>query len=188
MEERTIRVNGKEVTLEREKDSGEYDGVFSIEIVLRKLRNAQSYEDVRRVLDDSFSDSKREDVPKIVERLKAFDKKGIGCAFGDPIRYAQIVDWLDRWGKGDVPECEKMFFEVLSPYIPKESLDLLFSQLEVIRAMDLCKIWFKNPKYRLWKNFGQREFFKLCSDVVPHRKGQVGWSESSFYKEVQKGV
>ena len=177
MEERTIRVNGKEVTLEREKDSG----VFRIEIVLRKLRNAQSYEDVRRVLDDSFSDSKREDVPKIVERLKAFDKRGIGCAFDDPIRYAQIVDWLDRWGKGFVPESEKMFFEVLSPVL-KESLDLLLGQLPEIKCGDLKRFWY--DRYFPKGKYGMTaiQFFELCADVVPWRKGERGWNYQNFKK------
>lgn len=95
-----------------------------------------------------------------------------------------IVGWCDdyqRYVKNtDFPD--KMFFEKLSPYIPKDSLDLLFGKLPEIKAKDLKRDWYENTKYKIAKNIGQREFFKLCSGVVPHRKGQKGWNESTFYK------
>ena len=69
------------------------------------------------------------------------------------------------------------FYEVLSPYIPKESLDLLFGNLKTIKCRELKRVWF--DKYFNGK-IAMKTFFNLCAAVVPERKGEHGWNYNNF--------
>ena len=123
MEEITINYNGQEVTLERVKatdDGGDYPvSPMRAEIVLRKLRDAVNDDDVRRVMDDSFPDCKRDEPFKIVARLKGIGRERIGGAFDDPIREKQIFDWLDEWVMG---KSKRKSISIID-YVDKERLE-----------------------------------------------------------------
>ena len=184
MKEKTImNINGAQITLERVKARDDGNEMFLspmlIEIVLRKLKNAQRYDEVCRVMNGLFPDCKRENVPEIVERLKVFDTKGIGGAFDNHFRHAQIIEWLERWNNDYMPKSEKVAFEMLSPYIPKASLDLLLEQLPTIMCRDLKRFLF-DRYYRC--NMSMKEFFGICESIVPQRKGTKGWNYENFKK------
>lgn len=90
-----------------------------------------------------------------------------------------VVRWCDdyqRYVKNtDFPD--KLFFEILSPYIPEESLDLLFGNLKTIKCRELKRVWF--DKYFNGK-IAMKTFFNLCAAVVPERKGEHGWNYNNF--------
>ncbi len=194
MEERTIKdANGKEITLEKVSASDNEDGNFlspmHAEIVLRKLRNAQQYDYVRRVMVESYPGCKRDDVPRIVESLKAFDKRGIGCAFDDPIRYAQVIDWVDEWkdestGQRISDYAKQILIQRLETSImPNDKIQLLIEELQNISAGDLNRFWFK--RFRIGNIMDGKAFFELCQKVVPWRT-EKKWNYENFKKGGQK--
>lgn len=177
--------NGEERILEKNPTDGnrtQSPSPILIELVLRKLQLAETYDYVCRVMEKAFSDCNRDGVTEVVSRIKAADKKNLHGVYDDPIRYQQIIDWLDRWATGFVPESEKMFFETLSPYIPKDSLDLLFEQLPEINAADLKRDWYNKYFPKRKNGMTAKRFFNLCTEVVPWRKIEHGWNYENFKK------
>lgn len=103
--ERDVKIykdaDGSEITLEKAKTSDNEDEKFlsrmRIEIILRKLRYARSYNDVSSVLDESLSGCKREYINENIERMMVFPRDGIGGYYNIPHRCKMIFDWIDEW-------------------------------------------------------------------------------------------
>lgn len=74
---------------------------------------------------------------------------------------------------------KRCFYEALSPYIPEDSLDLLFGQLQEIECRNLKRVWYN--KY-CQNKMPMTDFFELCTNVVPHRKSERGWTYGNFQK------